>query len=85
MKNHSITAAPNGQRYRIVLTRTSRSPAWWEYQVIDNATGTLMAGGEIRGARHMAALEGEREARRLEAARQPFYIPPVHNGYRIPC
>jgi hypothetical protein len=81
--NHTAPAV--GGQYRVELTRTSRSPQWWEYTVIDSRTGALMAGGEIRGARHLAQLAGDREARRLEASRQPFYIPPVENGYRIPC
>jgi hypothetical protein len=83
-KTNSITPAPSGQ-YRIKLIRTSKSPQWWEYQVVDAFTGALMAGGEIRGSRVLALVEAQREVRKLEGARQPFYIPPVESAYRIPC
>jgi len=84
-KKNVITTSPVGQRYRIELARTSRAPAWWEYQVIENGTGLLVAGGEVRGARHLAMLAGQREVMKLERAAQPFYIPPVQSAYRIPC
>jgi hypothetical protein len=85
MPRNSITPGQTGQRYRIELSRTSNSPAWWEYQIIENSSGLLVAGGEVRGARHLALLAGQREALKLERAAQPFYIPPVSNSYRIPC
>ena len=84
MNDHSITPASSGQ-YRIVLNRTSKSPQWWEYQVVDAFTGALMAGGETRGSRVLALVTAQREVRKLEGARQPFYIPPVESAYRIPC
>jgi hypothetical protein len=84
-KRNHITPGPAGQRYRIELSRTSNSPSWWEYQIIENATGLLVAGGEVRGARHLALLAGQREALRLERASQPFYIPPVTSHYHVPC
>lgn len=84
-KKNVITTSPVGQRYRIELSRTSGSPQWWEYQVIENGTGLLVAGGEVRGARNLALLAGQREAMRLERVAQPFYIPPVRNQYHVPC
>jgi len=81
--NHNAPVS-SGQ-YRIELTRTQHSPQWWEYRVIDAFTGALMAGGEMRGSRVLALVEAQREVRKFEAARQPFYIPPVTNGYHIPC
>jgi hypothetical protein len=74
-----------GQRYRIELMRTSNSPAWWEYQVIENSSGALVAGGEVRGARNLAMISAQRAVVKLERATQPFYIPPVQSGYRVPC
>jgi hypothetical protein len=84
-KRNVITPGQNGQRYRIELSRTSGSPQWWEYQVIENGTGALVASGEVRGARHLAMLDAQREALRLERASQPFYIPPVTSNYHVPC
>jgi hypothetical protein len=84
MNDHSITPASSGQ-YRIVLTRTSKSPQWWEYQVVDVFTGALMAGGETRGSRVLALRSAQMEMRKLEGARQYCYIPPVSNGFHIPC
>lgn len=83
-KRNAITPATSG-KYRVELSRTSQSPQWWEYLVIENCSGAVMAGGEVRGARHLAQISGDREVRKLEAARQPFYIPPINNGYHIPC
>jgi hypothetical protein len=85
LKANNITPGPAGQRYRINLVRTSCEPQWWAYQVIETGTGLLVAGGEVRGARHLALLAGQREARKLEGARQYCYIPPVSNGFHIPC
>ena len=84
-KANLITPGQAGQRYRIELTRTSNSPAWWEYQVIENGTGILVAGGEVRGARHLALVAGQREVVKLERAAQPVYIPPLRNQYHVPC
>jgi len=84
MNDHSITPASSGQ-YRIILNRTSKSPQWWQYQVVDAFTGALMAGGETRGSRVLALRAAQMEVRKLKGARQPFYIPPVTNGYHIPC
>jgi hypothetical protein len=81
--NHNAPA-PSGQ-YRIELTRTSRTPQWWEYQITDAFTGAVMAGGEVRGTRVLALVEAQRAMRTLEIARQPVYIPALENGYRIPC
>lgn len=82
-QHHSAPA--NSGQYRIKLTRTNQSPQWWEYMVTDAFTGALMVGGEVRGSRVLAMIEAQREVRKLEDARKPFYIPPVTNGYRIPC
>ncbi len=81
--NHNAPVS-SGQ-YRIALTKTQCSPQWWEYQVIENGTGLLVAGGEVRGSRVLALVEAQREVRKLEGARQPFYIPPVRNQYHVPC
>jgi len=81
--NHNAPVS-SGQ-YRIALTKTQHSPQWWAYQITDVFTGALMAGGEVRGSRVLALVEAQREVRKLEGARQPFYIPPVQSGYRVPC
>jgi hypothetical protein len=81
--NHNAPVS-SGQ-YRIALTKTQHSPQWWAYQITDVFTGALMAGGEVRGSRVLALVEAQREVRKLEGVRQPFYIPPVTNGYHIPC
>ncbi len=85
MTNRNYTTpAPSGQ-YRIKLTRNSSSPQWWAYQVVDAFTGALMAGGEVRGSRVLALVEAQRKVRALEGARQYCYIPPITNGYHVPC
>ena len=85
MTKTNYTAPAFGGQYRVELTRTQRAPQWWEYQVIKNGTGALVAGGEVRGTRHLALLAGQREALRLERASRSFYIPPIHNQYHVPC
>jgi len=84
-KRNVTTPGQTWQQYRIKLTRTQHSPQWWAYQITDAFTGALMAGGEVRGSRVLALRAAQMEMRKLEGARQPFYIPPVTNGYHIPC
>jgi len=84
-KRNVTTPGQTWQQYRINLVRTSRAPQWWAYQITDAFTGALMADGEVRGSRVLALVTAQREVRKFEAARQPFYIPPVTNGYHIPC